>query len=182
MAAASDSNVRHIAEASQKLNYPGANKLYSHLKANSQYVQYKHIQAHVERQPEHQIFTQHRRAGRPRQTGPIKQRPPNLAEGRVPAMDINDRWMADLVDLTAQPSIEPGSVGTSPYQYILVVLNVFSKQLWVRALRTKTPAVVTEAFKEILNGESSPSRLDTDSGSEFTGPFAKLLEEKKIWL
>ena len=43
MATASDSDVRHIAEASQKLNYPGANKIYSHLKANSQYVQYKHM-------------------------------------------------------------------------------------------------------------------------------------------
>jgi hypothetical protein len=67
------------------------------------------------------------------------------------------------------------------FQYVLAVLNVFSKELWARPLRTKTPAVVTEAFREILQGQEPPSRLDTDSGSEFTGPFAQLLEEKDIF-
>ena len=93
------------------------------------------------------------------------------------ALDINDRWMADLADLTAQPS---SGGGDPPYQYILVVFNVFSKELWARPLRTKTAEVVTQAFKEILLGEHPPSRLDTDAGLEFTGPFVKLLEEKRI--
>jgi hypothetical protein len=57
------------------------------------------------------------------------QEKPNLRQGRFSAADIDDRWMADLADLTAQPSGE--------FQYILVALNVFSKQLWARPLRHK---------------------------------------------
>lgn len=179
MAPAVDYDVmgKRIVDASEKLNYPGANKLYSHLKANSQYVPYNIVNAFVAGQPERQIFTQARRVRHPRQKGPTMQHPPNLSEGRVTALGLNDRWMADLADLTAQPSVGDDD---NPYQYILVVLNVFSKQLWVRPLRTKTAAVVTEAFKEILDGQHTPSRLDTDAGLEFTGPFLRLLDEKNI--
>jgi hypothetical protein len=101
------------------------------------------------------------------------QEKPNLRKGHFAAADIDDRWMADLADLTAQPSGE--------FQYILVVMNVFSKELWARPLTTKTPAAVTAAFKEILQSEKPPSRLDTDLGSEFTGPFTQLMEEKDIF-
>jgi len=179
MAAARDYDVmaKHIVDASDKLNYAGANKLYVHLKAKNQYVPYDIVKAFTDRQPERQIFAQPRRVRHPRREGPAMQRPPNLNEGRVTALDINDRWMADLADLTAQPS---GGGGDPPYQYILVVLNVFSKQLWARPLRTKTAAVVTDAFNEILHGQRAPSRLDTDAGLEFTGPFVRLLEEKNI--
>ena len=179
MAAAVDYDAmgKHIVDASDKLNYAGPNKLYSHLKANSHYVPWDIVKAFTDRQPERQIFTQPRRVRHPRQKGPPMQRPPNLTEGRVTALDLNDRWMADLADLTAQPS---SGGGDPPYQYILVVLNVFSKQLWTRPLRTKTAAVVTEAFKDILNGQHPPSRLDTDAGLEFTGPFVRLLEERNI--
>ena len=177
MAAAVDYDVmgKRIVDASEKLNYPGADKLYAHLKANSHHVPYDILNAYTARQPERQIFTQPRRVRRPRQTGAL--RPPNLSEGRVTALGLNDRWMADLADLTAQPS---SGGGDPPFQYILVVLNVFSKQLWAKPLRTKTAVVVTDAFKEILNGQHAPSRLDTDAGLEFTGPFLKLLDEKNI--
>ena len=154
----------HLADASRKLNYPGVNKLYSHMKANGHRVTFDVVRAFVERQAERQIFSQPRRA---RQT-----------EGHVTALDIGDRWMADLADLTAQPS---SGDGDPPYQYILVVLNVFSKKLWARPLRVKTASTITDAFKEILNGQSPPKRLDTDAGLEFTGPFVKLLQDNQIW-
>ena len=165
-------------DASEKLNYPSAQKLYQYLKANNQYVPLEVIEkSFTQYQPERQLFYRPRNTQRPRHTGPVKFAPPSLRQGRVAASDLHDTWMADLVDLSAQPS---GGGGEPPYQYILVVLNVFSKQLWARALRTKAPAVVTEAFKEILHGQRPPSRLDTDAGWEFSGPFNKLLEEKEI--
>lgn len=172
-----DVMAKHIVNASDKLNYAGASKLYAHLKANSQYVPWDIVKAFTDRQPERQIFAQPRRVRHPRREGPAIDRPPNLKEGHVTALDINDRWMADLADLTAQPS---SGGGDPPYQYILVVFNVFSKQLWARPLRTKTAEVVTQAFKEILHGQHPPSRLDTDAGLEFTGPFVKLLDENHI--
>ena len=172
-----DVMARHIVNASDKLNYAGPEKLYAHLKANSQYVPWDIVKAFTDRQPERQIFAQPRRVRYPRREGPAIDRPPNLKEGHVTALDINDRWMADLADLTAQPS---SGGGDPPYQYILVVFNVFSKQLWARPLRTKTAEVVTNAFREILHGQHPPSRLDTDAGLEFTGPFTQLLDEKHI--
>jgi hypothetical protein len=165
---------QRIYDTAEKLNYPDGYRIYLHLKNNKEYVPYKVIKEVYDKEdPVRQLFYRERNIRRPRRKGPATLEKPNLRRGRFSAADINDRWMADLADLTAQPS--------GKFQYILVVLNVFSKQLWARPLQSKTPTVVTEAFKEILEGEQSPSRLDTDSGSEFTGPFQQLLEEKDIW-
>jgi len=172
-----------MASASEQLNYAGANKIYSHLKNDGQRVNYKAVEAYVERQPYRQVFAQPRRLRHPKAKGPTMLKPPNLREGRVPAIDLNDRWMADLADLTAQPSIPAEGVnrGHVPYQYILVVVNVFSKELFARPLQYKTPETVLAAFREILHGQHKPSRLDTDGGAEFSGPFAAFLDAQHIW-
>ena len=165
---------QRIYDAAEKLNYPDGYRLYLHLKNNRAYVPYKVIKEVYDKEdPVRQLFYRERNVRRPRRKGPAMQEKPNLRNGHFSAADIDDRWMADLADLTAQPS--------GKFQYILVVLNVFSKQLWARPLQSKTPAVVTEAFKEVLQGERPPSRLDTDSGGEFTGPFLQFLEEKDIF-
>ena len=165
---------QRIYDAAEKLNYPGGHALYLYLKNNKQYVPYKVIQEVYDKENAvRQLFYRERNVRARQSKGPKVQQKPNLRTGRFSAADIDDRWMADLADLTAQPSKE--------YQYVLVVLNVFSKQLWARALKSKTPGIVTDAFREILQNESAPTRIDTDSGSEFTGPFAQLLEEKDIW-
>ena len=167
-----------IHEAARRLNYPGANKLYSHLRAQGQNIKYREVQEYTERQPARQVFVQTRRIRHPRVKN-APPRPPNLNEGKFTALDINDRWMADLADLTAQPSIA-GESEDRPVQYILVVLNVFSKEVYVKALRVNNREAVTNAFREILEGKRAPSRLDTDNGAEFTGPFQQLLEDHKI--
>ena len=165
---------QRIYDAAEKLNYPDGYKIYLHLKNNNQYVPYKVIQEVYDKEdPVRQLFYRERNIRSRRPKGPTMLQKPDLRKGRVSAADIDERWMADLVDLTAQPSKD--------YMYILVVLNVFSKQLWARALQSKTPSIVAEAFGQILQGQEAPTRLDTDSGSEFTGAFAKLLEDKDVW-
>ena len=176
--------LRAMTRASEQLNYPGANKLYSHLRNEDERVLYKDVAEYVERQPHRQVFAQPRNVRHPRAKGPRMKRPPNMTQGRVPAIDLNDRWMADLADLTAQPSIPAEGVnrgGGVPYQYILVVLNVFSKELYARPLQYKSPEAVVAAFREIAHGQHLPSRLDTDAGAEFGGPFAAFLETNHIW-
>ena len=140
-----------MTRASEQLNYPGA-KLYSHLRNEDERVLYKDVAEYVERQPHRQVFAQPRNVRHPRAKGPRMKRPPNMTQGRVPAIDLNDRWTADLADLTAQPSIPAEGVnrgGGVPYQYILVVLNVFSKELYARPLQYKSPEAVVAAFREI---------------------------------
>ena len=158
---------QRIYDAAEKLNYPEGYRIYFHLKNNKQYVPYKVIKEVYDKENAvRQLFYRERNVRARQPKGPKMQQKPNLRTGRFSAADIDDRWMADLADLTAQPSKE--------YQYVLVVLNVFSKQLWARALKSKIPGTVTDAFREILQNESAPTRLDTDSGAEF-------LEEKDIW-
>ena len=67
--------------------------------------------------------------------------------------------MADIADLTAQPSLteeeeEEEEEAEQPFQYILVVLNVFSKEIYARPLRTNSREAVTNAFREILEGKT----------------------------
>ena len=102
-----------------------------------------------------------------------------MNEGKFTAPTIKSRWMADLADLTAQPSIS-GEAEDRPFQYILVVLNVFSKELYAKPLRVNNREAVTNAFREILEGNQSPNQVDTDNGTEFTGPFQDLLRERGI--
>jgi hypothetical protein len=176
-----------LQEAASKYNYPSAGRLYNALKAHQVEGGYdkfklKEVNAFVKKQPANQIFTEfhRRRRAKTRAAGPkiIPQR----GEGSFVAFGIDDRWMADLADLTAQPSIPEDDADVEhPYQYILVVLDVFSRKLFARPLRTKDPTTVLNAFKEILHGQRKPARLDTDAGPEFKGPFKAFLDEQHIF-
>ena len=91
-------------------------------------------------------------------------------DGKIVATRINDRWAADLIDYTAKPSQSKDS--KKPYQYVLIVQDVFSSKLWAVSLRTKTTEVVQQAFEHIVrSAKGVPRELDTDNGLEFRGTF-----------
>ena len=52
--------------------------------------------------------------------------------------------------------------------FLLVVINLFSRYLWVRPLKTKSAREVTEAFEDIFDVGQKPEKLRTDKGKEFT--------------
>jgi hypothetical protein len=99
-------------------------------------------------------------------------------QGKITATEINNRWVADLIDYNAKPS--PDKKGGDPYQYVLIVQDIFSRVLFVHALKTKDPEVVQQAFESIVRRAGKPDVLDTDHGNEFTGPFRNYLEEERI--
>jgi len=99
-------------------------------------------------------------------------------EGRITATEINNRWAADLIDYNAKPS--PDKKGGDPYQYILIVQDIFSRVLFVHALKSKDPEVVQQAFESIVRRAGVPDVLDTDHGNEFTGAFRDYLQEERI--
>ena len=80
-----------------------------------------------------------------------------------------DRWAADLIDYNARPSHDPN--GGDPYQYILIVQDIFSRKLWAHALKTKSQEVVQQAFESIVRRAGTPDNLDTDNGHEFRVVF-----------
>ena len=68
-------------------------------------------------------------------------------------------------------------------KYLLVVIDVFSKYLWVRPLKNKTTMAhsLVEAFKSILSGKRKTEKLRTDKGTEFiNAPFQQYLKKKGI--
>ena len=98
---------QRIYDTAEKLNYPDGYRIYLYLRANKQYVPYKVIKEVYDKATAvRQLFYRERNIRRPRHKGPTMQEKPNLRKGRFSAADIDDRWMADLADLTAQPSGE----------------------------------------------------------------------------
>jgi len=89
-----------------------------------------------------------------------------------------DRWAADLIDYNARPSPDPN--GGEPYQYILIVQDIFSRKLWAHALKAKSQEVVQQAFESIVRRAGIPDNLDTDNGHEFKGRFQDYLVEENI--
>ena len=83
------------------------------------------------------------------------QRTPIIVDG------IDDQWSADLMDMKKFAKDNKG------YSYVLLVIDTFSKYLWIRPLKDKQGESVTKAFKDIFNGKRKPQRIRTDKGQEF---------------
>ena len=90
---------------------------------------------------------------------------------------VNRIWTADLVDMQKYSRQNKG------FKYILVVLDIFSRYAWARALKNKTGASVRNAFQNIISDGSKPSKLWTDKGTEFYNTLVqKFLKNNDIEL
>jgi hypothetical protein len=86
----------------------------------------------------------------------------------------NEMWMADLIDMQ--------DVGTRNrgYNYILTIIDVFSKKSQAIPLKNKGSGEMVSAFKQAFE-ETQPQTLKTDNGTEFINrEVAKLFEDKNI--
>ncbi|XP_033231486.1 uncharacterized protein LOC117182452 [Belonocnema kinseyi] len=83
----------------------------------------------------------------------------------------------DLADLRSLKSYN------DDFSYLLVVIDVLSKFVWVEPLQSKTASEVKEAFERILHrtGGRMPVYLQSDKGKEFIGKvFQKFLSDLEI--
>ena len=97
----------------------------------------------------------------------------NFKRRRVIIKGLNDLWQADLVEIIPYAKINKG------YRYILVVINTFSKFVWIHPVKRKSGEEVTLAMKNILTqAKVSPKNLQTDLGKEFFNKNFKQLMEK----
>ena len=91
----------------------------------------------------------------------------------VDYMDM--QWDADLLQLSDLAKYNNG------YKYLLVCIDLFSRYLWVKALKTKTAAETAKACKEIFDMGRHCETLRTDQGREFLGaPFRDLLKDYSV--
>ena len=74
----------------------------------------------------------------------------------------NDLWQADLIEYRDL------NYHNSGYKFILLVIDVFSKVIYVEPLKFKTGEITATAMEKILGrSESPPVMLVTDGGKEF---------------
>ncbi len=67
------------------------------------------------------------------------------------------------------------------YQYLLTMIDCFSRKAYVEPLKYKTAAATLDAFKKILTTlEKKPVRIQTDGGGEFRGVFLDFLNKNNI--
>ena len=128
-------------------SFSGPDKLYRYVRKAGKYVISKYkIRKWLQRQEPYSLQRSLRK--------PAKR-------NRIVVTGIDDQWSADLMDMVKFKSQNDG------YSYVLVVIDVFSKFLWMRSLKDKKGESVVKALQDILREGRQPSRIRTDKGQEF---------------
>ncbi|KAK3102040.1 hypothetical protein FSP39_008318 [Pinctada imbricata] len=142
-------------------SFSGPDKLYRYVKKEGKYVISKYrIRKWLQRQEPYSL-----------------QRPlvRKFKRNMVITLGIDDQWDADLMDMTKFAKENDG------YAYILVVIDIFSKYLWLRPTLDKRGESITTAFQAILKEGRQPTRIRTDKGQEFKSrTFNALLKRNNI--
>jgi len=96
----------------------------------------------------------------------------NFTTRRVKVTKIDDQWQADLVDM--QKYTDKGK------NYILTVIDIFSKHAWAVPIRRKTGEEIKTSFQKLFT-ERIPSKIQTDKGLEFINkPTQELFKKFEI--
>jgi hypothetical protein len=93
---------------------------------------------------------------------------------RVYVKGIDDQFQADLVEMREFSKENDG------YNYLLTVIDCFSKYAWAIPIRNKTAEEIIKSFDEIFK-ERKPLKLQTDKGKEFKNKkFQSFLKEHNV--
>ncbi|MCG8046160.1 MAG: transposase family protein, partial [Candidatus Thiodiazotropha endolucinida] len=93
----------------------------------------------------------------------------------VRVSSIDEQFQADLADVSNISKFNSG------IHYLLFVIDVFSKYLWVKPLKNKTAKSVIAAMTPIFL-DRKPKKLQTDKGSEFVNRwFKKFMADQDIY-
>ena len=65
-------------------------------------------------------------------------------------------------------------------KYLLCVIDLFSKYVWVIPIKDKKGTSTVNAFKKIISEKRKPNKIWVDQGSEFYKSFKDFLKINKI--
>ena len=86
----------------------------------------------------------------------------------IKSTDYLSRGQVDLVDLSdMNPVMNVSPDGKTPYKYLLVYIDHFTKKLSLAPLINKTAYEVCEALLDIFCEQGPPHILHSDNGREF---------------
>ena len=152
--------MERLRELAKKLGNPGADKLYVAARKRGIPATRNQIKQLLVEKPERQIF-----------------RPLPQSKGQTGAEGLDVRWQMDLIQFSTAPS----KVGRETFRYIIVLVEVFSRQAWAEPCKDKTPAEVAPVLRRMLGTlTKKPEVISTDKGNEFVGPVDALLDAKGI--
>lgn len=81
---------------------------------------------------------------------------------------IDSLWQVDLADM------QKLSRWNDTFKYLLVVIDVFSKFLWVIPVKNKSAGVTKSAFEYLFTNQArKPVKLMSDKGTEFNNSIVK---------
>lgn len=100
----------------------------------------------------------------------------NFKRRRILINGLDDLWQADLAEMGNY------SKKNSNFNYILVVIDCFSKFVWARGIKNKSGPEVTRAMEDIFKESGrSCKNLNTDQGTEFYNVhFKNLMKKHKV--
>lgn len=84
----------------------------------------------------------------------------------------NKLWQIDLADVSKYAALN------NNVNFLLVVVDAFSKYAWVVTLKNKTDTSVADAMEEIFKENGAPSSIQHDNGAEFVNRKLNSLCEK----
>lgn len=90
---------------------------------------------------------------------PIKR---TYRQARIVVSGQHEQYDVDLADLSSWVEENDG------FKYLMFVIDVFSRYLWIEPLKSKTGSEVKMAFQKIFNRSKVPDKIRSDGGSEFT--------------
>ncbi|XP_061192263.1 uncharacterized protein LOC133200489 [Saccostrea echinata] len=135
-------------------SFAGPSKLYQIVKKEGKYdIGLNRIKKFLQNQDAYSLQKKVRRRG--------------FRRRQVVVQGIDYQWEADLADVQNLSKYNDG------IKYLLVVVDVFSRYLWVRALKDKKAQTVIGAFKDILSDSRKPKAIRTDKGTEFYNRYLK---------
>ena len=136
-------------------SFKGSERFYREVKTLHPEVTRKEIQEFLKTQD---TYTLHKRIQKPKQYR------------RTLTYAPRDLWQIDLLDM------QKYSKKNQNFRYICVIIDCFSKYIWIKALKNKTGASVVKALALLLMNER-PKLLQADQGSEFFNKsFKRMLE------
>jgi hypothetical protein len=86
----------------------------------------------------------------------------------------NQIWGVDLIDNNDIVSSNRG------WRYIMTMVDIFSRKVFLTKLKTKDAIQTREALKEVIDANTKPKYVLSDNGLEWGGDFASYCKENDI--
>ena len=145
-----------LAELATKLGTPGAQKLYQAARKEKIAVTKDQVRRYVATKGQKQVF-----------------KPLPRSQGKTGTEQMDFRIQMDLIDYKNNPS--------KGFKNILVLVEVFTRQVWARLLKNKEPATVAPVLASMIDDlPKKPVFISSDKGNEFSGKVNDLMAAQHV--